>query len=175
MFRFFKQLNCECVNMEELENPAVVKHCFVPWKCYVFTPSVLQRATLCQGWVWWMEVIHSCEETPPIESTVAECAGLNKTGAKGFVFGSLPSSSPRIPGNQVWLLEPACRECETQRPLYFIADVQRHGSLWEQKNGWGWGASRDFQEGLLLLMPWGKANGIYMYSFMLWPLIQRCF
>lgn len=45
--------------------------------------------------------LHSWEETPTIGSTEAECTGLNKTGAKGFVSGSLPSSSPRIPGNQV--------------------------------------------------------------------------
>lgn len=62
--------------------------------------------------------LHSWEETPPIEGTEAECAGLNKTEAKGFVSGSPPSSSPRVPGNQVRLLEPASRAPKTQRLLY---------------------------------------------------------
>lgn len=61
---------------------------------------------------------HSWEETPPIEGTEAECVGLNKTEAKGFVSGSPPSSSPGVPGNQVGLLEPACRVWKTQRLLY---------------------------------------------------------
>lgn len=61
---------------------------------------------------------HSWEETPPIEGTEAECAELNKAEAKGFVSGSPPSSSPRVPGNQVGLLEPPCRTPKTQRLLY---------------------------------------------------------
>lgn len=65
--------------------------------------------------------LHSWEETPPIEGTEAECAGLNKAEAKGFVSGSPPSSSPRVPGNQVGLLEPACRAWKTQRLLHFSA------------------------------------------------------
>lgn len=43
-----------------------------------------------------------CSGPPPLfESTEAECSGLNKKRAKGFVSGSLPSSRPGIPGNQV--------------------------------------------------------------------------
>lgn len=57
-------------------------------------------------------------DPPSIEGTEAECAGLNKAEAKGFVSGSPPSSSPRVPGNQVRLLEPACRASKTQRLLY---------------------------------------------------------
>lgn len=53
-------------------------------------------------WRSW-DPLHSWEEAPPIESTEAECSGGSARlgGAKGFVSGSLPSSSPGIPGNQV--------------------------------------------------------------------------
>lgn len=72
--------------------------------------------------------LHSWEEAPTIEGTEAECAGLNKTEAKGFVSGSPPSSGPGVPGNQVGPLEPACRTWRTQRPLCSSADVQHQGS-----------------------------------------------
>lgn len=38
---------------------------------------------------------------PPLRALRQNAPGLNKTGAKGFVSASLPSSSPGIPGNQV--------------------------------------------------------------------------
>lgn len=96
------------VNVAELESPTVVKHCVLCQGSVVcFFPSVLQRATLghcVRGergeWRSW-DPLHSWEETPPIESTEAEYVGSSGTGAAGFVSGSLPSSSHRIPSNQV--------------------------------------------------------------------------
>lgn len=125
------------VNMAEPKSPAVVKRCVLCQGSVVCFFPVCCKGPLCvrgepAEWRSW-DPLHSWEETPPIESTEAECAGLNETGAKGFVSGSLPSSSPRIPGNQVWLLGPACREKTTQRRLYFSSGVQHHGSLWEQR------------------------------------------
>lgn len=94
--------------------------------------------------------LYSGEETPPIESTEAECSRPNKMGAKGFLSGSLPSSSLGIPGNQVWLLEPACREEKAQRHLYSSADVQHYDLLWDKEGrrcelpcDFVWGLSAD--------------------------------
>ncbi len=83
----------------------MVKHCVLCQESVVCFFPVCCKGPLCvrgeRGeWRSW-DPLHSWEETPPIESTEAECYGLNKTGAKGFVSGSLPSSSSGIPGNQV--------------------------------------------------------------------------
>lgn len=91
--------------MAEPESPAVVKHSVLCQGSVVCFFPVCCKGPLCvrgepAEWRSW-DPLHSWEETPPIESTEAECAGLNETGAKGFVSGSLPSSSARIPGNQV--------------------------------------------------------------------------
>lgn len=142
------------------QSPAVMLHrvlcqesvvCFFPVCCKKATPCQLSMLNGSRG-----TLLDSLEETPSIESTEAECVGLNKTGAKGFVSGSLPSGSPRVPGNQVRLLEPACREETTQNPLYFSADVQRHGSLWEQRWLWFYGG---------LLQMWGEfSHLLYKWS-----------
>lgn len=115
----------------------MVKHCVLCQGSVVCFFPVCCKGLLCvRGehgeWRSW-DPLHSWEGTPPIESTEAECSGPNKTGAKGFVSGSLPSSRPGIPGNQVCLLELACREKKAQRRLYSSADVQHRGSLWETK------------------------------------------
>lgn len=78
---------------------------------------------------------HSWEETPPIESTEAECAGLNKAEAKGFVSGSPPSSIPRVPGNQVGLLDPACGAWKTQRLLYVSASWRTETAMYVRFGG----------------------------------------
>lgn len=96
------------VNAAELEGSAAAQHCVL---CRGAGGSVVCFFSVCckgllrvrgeRGeWGPW-DPLHSWEETPSIESAEAECYGLNKTGAKGFVSGSLPPSSPGIPGNQV--------------------------------------------------------------------------
>lgn len=74
-------------------------------------------------WRPW-DPLHSWEETAPlflIESTEAECSELNKKGAKGFVSGSLPSSSPRIPGNLGLTAVVGMQGEESTKALVFLS------------------------------------------------------
>ncbi|TWW61529.1 E3 ubiquitin-protein ligase PDZRN3-B [Takifugu flavidus] len=76
------------------ENEPSSRHCSP--RCPSLSNGPESLESLHRGPVHWK----SWEEAPTIEGTEAECAGLNKTEAKGFVSGSPPSSGPGVPGNQ---------------------------------------------------------------------------
>lgn len=97
------------VNIAKFGSSAVVRHCILCRGSVVcFFPVCCKGSLRVKRWELWMEAVG-----PP--STAGGGGGrwgrmrrAQQEGGKGFVSGSLASSRPGIPGNQVRLFEPAC-------------------------------------------------------------------